>query len=70
MKRLISERTVEQIFGLSRRRLQKWRSQGGGPAFHRIGRNCLYHPTDIENFIRASRVEPKKSSESSTKELK
>jgi predicted DNA-binding transcriptional regulator AlpA len=70
MKRLISERTVEQLFGLSRRRLQKWRHEKAGPPWYKIGRSCRYLAEEVETFIRSSRVEPKKSSETSMEDSK
>ena len=38
--------------------LSRWRSDGTGPAFVRIGRRVLYRGTDLNAFLEANRVEP------------
>jgi excisionase family DNA binding protein len=56
-KHLTAYRTVElaKLLGVSRRTLQRWRLEGGGPQYARIGRDCLYLVTDIENWLKQRR---------------
>jgi predicted DNA-binding transcriptional regulator AlpA len=41
--------------GVSERTLEKWRVNGRGPKFVRLGRAVAYDPTDIAEFIAAGR---------------
>lgn len=36
--------------------LRKWRSQGGGPKYIKIGSLCRYRLEDLENFIEQQAV--------------
>ncbi len=51
MERLLSEKEVEQIYGITRRWLQKKRCAGGGPIFIKIGKSVRYRISDIESFL-------------------
>ena len=44
--------------GLSRRTLEKFRAEGGGPAFRRHGRYVRYHIDDIDQWSRKSGETP------------
>tara|TARA_R110002049_G_scaffold67291_2_gene174777 strand:+ start:1530 stop:1766 length:237 start_codon:yes stop_codon:yes gene_type:complete len=44
--------------GLSKQQLDLWRMKGGGPAFHRVGRKCLYAVDDLRAFMAGLRQEP------------
>ena len=45
--------------GLSKQQLNLWRMKGGGgPAFHRVGRRCLYAVEDLKAFMDDLRQEP------------
>ena len=46
-----------EFMGMSKVTLDEWRSKGGGPAFHRVGRRIIYSVQDIRDFIATSRVE-------------
>ena len=70
MQKLINEKTVEEQYGLKKRRLQKWRSQGGGPAWYKIGRNCRYLAEEVENFISSNRRPSSEVSNSVIKDSK
>jgi hypothetical protein len=37
--------------------VRSWRRRRIGPAFHRVGRRCLYDVRDVDQFIRTGRVE-------------
>ena len=53
MEKLLSEKEIEETYGLSRRWLQKLRCQGGGPKFLKIGKKkILYRCSDIEIFLK------------------
>lgn len=43
--------------GLSKQQLDLWRMKGGGPAFHRVGRKCLYAVDDLREFMDGLRHE-------------
>ena len=53
-KQLAAYRTLElaNLLGVSRRTLQRWRLEGGGPKYSRIGRDCLYLMSDIEAWLK------------------
>ena len=53
MKALLTEREVESIYSIKIRTLQKWRWQGGGPPYYKLGRAVRYKPADIERYIEA-----------------
>ena len=55
MERLLSEKEVEQFYGITRRWLQKKRCTGGGPIFIKIGKSVRYRISDIESFLEAHR---------------
>lgn len=41
--------------GLSRRTLEGFRCRGGGPAFSKAGRRCLYRLQDLDAWAEANR---------------
>ena len=47
-----------EFMGLSKQQLDLWRMKGGGPAFHRVGRKCLYAVEDLRAFMDGLRQEP------------
>lgn len=54
MGNLLSEQQVEEIYGLSKRWLQKMRCYGNGPKFLKIGKKAVrYRIADIETFLAA-----------------
>lgn len=52
--RLLTEKEVEEIYGLNARTLQAHRQRGGGIPFVKIGAMVRYRPADIEAFVAAS----------------
>lgn len=51
-----SEAELAERWGISRRTLQRWRRDGEGPPFLRLGRRVFYRLTDIERFEEAARA--------------
>ncbi|MEM7470969.1 MAG: helix-turn-helix domain-containing protein [Pseudomonadota bacterium] len=47
-----------EFLGLSKQQMDLWRMKGGGPAFHRVGRKCLYAVEDLRAFMDGLRQEP------------
>ncbi len=55
-KRFMNEAAVARLLDVSRRTLQRWRREGGGPVFIRAGmRRVLYDAVEIERWA-ASRT--------------
>ncbi|MFT8247250.1 helix-turn-helix transcriptional regulator [Roseomonas sp. BN140053] len=53
-KRYLDEATASQLLNISPRTLQRWRGEGGGPAFIRAGaRRVLYDAAEIERWASA-----------------
>ena len=55
MTRLLTEREASGVLGLSVRTLQKWRLQGNGPHFLKLGSAVRYDPQDLEQYIETAR---------------
>jgi predicted DNA-binding transcriptional regulator AlpA len=51
MTRLLTEREASFALCLSVRTLQKWRLQGRGPDFVKLGNAVRYSPTDLDRYI-------------------
>jgi hypothetical protein len=43
------------LLGLSVRTLQKWRLQGNGPRFLKLGQAVRYDPADLDDYISRAR---------------
>ena len=52
-QQLINEREVESYIGISINTLRKWRWEGKGPQFVKLGRRVMYRIQDVEAFIAA-----------------
>lgn len=51
---VISEPEAARRLGISPRTLQRWREEGGGPAFVRLGlRRVGYRPADLDAWVAA-----------------
>ena len=46
-----------EFMGMSKVQLDLWRSKGGGPEYHKVGRKVLYSVTDLRAFMASNRVE-------------
>jgi len=49
-KLVLSERELSAHWGVNVKTLQRWRAEGRGPRFMKIGRTVTYLPKDIEHF--------------------
>ena len=47
-----------EFLGLSKQQMDLWRMKGGGPAYHKVGRKCLYAVDDLRAFMDKLRQEP------------
>lgn len=54
----LDTREAAEFLGLSTQQLELWRGQGGGPAFHRVGRAVRYSVADLRGFMDGCRNEP------------
>ena len=45
-----SEKYLARRWGRSHRTLERWRSEGRGPAFHKIEGRILYRHSDVDAF--------------------
>lgn len=49
---VVRERVAAQILGVSHRTLQRWRLEGFGPPFVRIGRRAVgYRKADLTSYV-------------------
>ena len=55
-KRLLSPKDIEHEFGIHRKMLAEWRSEGIGPAYTTFGRRILYERAVVENSIISKRI--------------
>ena len=52
LSQLYDEKEVSEIWGITRRRLQRLRSEGGGPDWIRLGRRSVrYRGLAIEEYL-------------------
>jgi predicted DNA-binding transcriptional regulator AlpA len=49
--RLIDQKEVSSIIGVATKTLERWRWQGTGPKFLKIGRLARYRYSDINEFV-------------------
>lgn len=54
--RLLSRDEVENIYGITRRFLERCGTRGDGPVYIRVGRLVRYRASDIEAWIEANQV--------------
>lgn len=55
-KKLLSPKEVEHEFGIHKKMLADWRSEGIGPSYSMFGRRILYERSVIENYITSKRI--------------
>ena len=55
-KKLLAPKDVEREFGIHRKMLAEWRSEGIGPTYTTLGRRILYERSVIENYIVSKRI--------------
>ncbi len=51
----VDTRRAAELLGMSRRTLEKWRGEGSGPPFLKLGRRVLYSVADLEAWVRSRR---------------
>ena len=57
-KEFLKVEQAAEFVGLSKVQLDEWRSKGGGPAWHKVGRRVLYSVHDLREFMAQHRREP------------
>lgn len=57
LRRALTEKEAADILGLTPKALQKWRWQGKGPVFCKVGRLVRYLPGDIDAFLESCKVQ-------------
>jgi len=50
-QRLFSTHAAALYLGFARQTLSKWRVEGSGPRFIRVGGRVMYHRADLDAFI-------------------
>lgn len=58
---LLTPAEVAKHLRVSVRTLTRWRSDGEGPAYSKIGRHVVYHIDDVTDFIEAQKDEHPKA---------
>jgi hypothetical protein len=56
MIELINAKHTAQHLCITEGTLAKWRLDGSGPKFIRVGRRVAYHPDDLKSWLDARRV--------------
>ncbi len=57
-KEFLNSEESAEFLGLSKQTIDLWRSSGGGPAWHKVGRRVLYSVHDLRDFMAGHRREP------------
>ena len=57
----LSEDQVARMLGITSSALRRWRRDGAGPRFRKLGRAVRYMLTDVEAFIEACAVSTERS---------
>jgi hypothetical protein len=59
-ERLMTEREFGDFFGqTSLRTLRRWRQEGRGPAYIKVGRKVMYRPSDIQAWLDGLKIDPR-----------
>ncbi|MDQ6870247.1 MAG: helix-turn-helix domain-containing protein [Pseudomonadota bacterium] len=56
----MSELSVSRILGKSPRVLKRWRQEGKGPPYTRIGQSTFYREASFESWLLAKEIDPSK----------
>ena len=54
MHPLLNTQQAADSLGLSRRTLERWRLEGNGPVFVKLGRRCLYKQSDLVAWVQSN----------------
>ncbi|CCQ74495.1 AlpA family transcriptional regulator [Magnetospira sp. QH-2] len=52
-RRLMLEAEVAEMLAIKTSTLRRWRWEGKGPKFRKIGEAVRYHPDDVEEYVEA-----------------
>jgi excisionase family DNA binding protein len=55
MSQFLTTEQAANFLELSRRTLETWRTNGGGPGYVKLGRAVRYHETDLVKFAEQGR---------------
>ncbi len=55
-QKLLRPREIEKNYGISRKSLANWRSQGKGPKYLKLGRMVLYPQNEFENWLKRNAI--------------
>ena len=50
-RRVLSETELAQLWGVSAKTLQRWRTEGRGPRGIRVGRHVRFRRTDVDAWL-------------------
>jgi len=56
MEKLLSTTEAARLLGVPPSRLARWRREGRGPAWVRVGRHPRYNPEDFRSWVAAQTV--------------
>lgn len=59
-KAVLSEQDLEERTGIKVKTWQKWRGDGTGPAYVKLGALVRYRPRDVEAWLDSRTVAPKR----------
>jgi predicted DNA-binding transcriptional regulator AlpA len=54
-RKFLTPKEVAAIYGIAEKTLANWRSQGKGPAYHKLGGKVRYADSDMEDWVKQSR---------------
>lgn len=49
--KMLTEREVAEMLGVTQTTLQRWRRDGGGPPWHKLQRLIRYRLSEVEKYI-------------------
>lgn len=52
---VLSERQLAKRLGVGQRTLQRWRTEGNGPVYLRLGKRIAYLERDVESWLTTRR---------------
>ena len=52
---LLPQRTVAERLGVTARTIERWRAEGAGPPFLKVGRGVRYDESDLSAWLAARR---------------
>lgn len=57
LERMLTEREVASLLGVSHRTVQDWRRRGVGPPFWKMGRSVRYATSDLQQWLETQQKE-------------